>query len=104
MKNKDSRRIIGTFSEVSNLIKSFPQVIYDCIVNPEDEYWQFFLKIREFLRFMLMPKVSESQLVEMDNALDRLMNDRMRLTRINVSEKGFVKKEYISLIFLSIKG
>ena len=36
MKAKESRGIIGTFSEVSNLIQSFPQVAYDYILDYED--------------------------------------------------------------------
>ena len=45
-----------------------------------------------------MPKISESQLVEMDEVLEGVMNDRMRLTRISTSAKsgGCEKKEYFS--------
>ena len=63
MKVKKSRRIIGTFAEVSCLIRSFPQMAYDHIRNSNDPYWQFLLKIRSFLRFLLMPKITDQQVL-----------------------------------------
>ena len=64
MKVKGSRRIIGTFAEVSNLIRSMTQLLYDHIKDTDDPYWQWFLQIRKFLRFMLMPKLTESQVTK----------------------------------------
>ena len=45
MKNKQSRRIIGTFAEISNLIRSFPQFAFDSILDTSDEYWRWLLKV-----------------------------------------------------------
>jgi len=45
MKVKRTRRIIGTFAEVSTLIRSFPQLIYDHIKDSTDEHWKWLLKV-----------------------------------------------------------
>ena len=49
MKVKSTRRIIGTFSQISTLIRSFTQVAYDNILDTDDEYYQWLLKIRKLL-------------------------------------------------------
>ena len=81
MKNKDTRRIIGTFSEVSLLIRSFPQIIYNYVKDGQDKFWQWFFSIGRFLRFMLMPELTNSQIVAMNETLISLMNMRLKLTR-----------------------
>ena len=45
--------LIGTFAEVGTLIRSFPQLMYDHIKDPSNDYWQWLLAIRQFLRFKL---------------------------------------------------
>ena len=76
MRNKASRQILGTFAEVSNLIRSSTQVLYDYIKDPNDDYWKWLLLIRKFLKFMLMPEISESQVLAMEELLDKMMNLR----------------------------
>ena len=49
--------------------------------DPTNDYWQWFLKIREYLRYLQMFQYSDSQLDIMDSKLDDLMNTRMKLTR-----------------------
>ena len=83
MQQKCSRKIIGTFSEVRNLIQSLPQLLYNHIRDPNDNYWQWLLLIRRFLRYILMPQLTDSQIIEMDRTLDILMNVRLNLTRIS---------------------
>ena len=61
MKRKESRQIVGTFSETACLIRSFTQVAYNHIQDPSNEYWQWLLHIRQFLRFLTMGKITESQ-------------------------------------------
>ena len=63
MKIKGSRRIIGTFSEIACLIRSLPQLLFDEIKNTEDPFWKWLLLIRNFLRFVLMPSITESQVI-----------------------------------------
>ena len=82
MKLKDSRRVIGTFSQVATLIRSFSQILYNQIKNPENPYWKWILLIRKFLRFVSMSQVSSSQLAQMDACLCELMNTRLRLTKV----------------------
>ena len=66
MKNKDTRRIIGTFSEVGNLIRSITQILYNHVEDTNDPYWQWLLVIRKFFRFMSMPILTDSQIDDMD--------------------------------------
>lgn len=61
MKLKVSRRIIGTFAEISNLVRSFTQLVYDQILDCTNPYWLWLLKIRQFLRYVSMPTISDSQ-------------------------------------------
>ena len=61
MKIKESRQIVGTFSETACLIRLFTQIAYNQIQDPSNEYWQWFLLIRQFLRFLTMQKITESQ-------------------------------------------
>ena len=61
MKVKASRKVVGTFAEIGCLIRSITQILYDYIKDPLDDYWIWLIQIRHFLRFMLMPKISESQ-------------------------------------------
>ena len=85
MRQKASRRIPGTFAEIGNLIRSFTQVMFDHIRNFDDEYWLWLLEIRMFLRYILMPEISQSQLKAMNETLIDLMNTRLRLTKIKNS-------------------
>ena len=61
MKRKESRQIVGTFSETACLIRSLTQIAYNNIQDPSNEYWQWLLHIRQFLRFLTMQKITESQ-------------------------------------------
>ena len=63
MKVKKSRRIIGTFAEVSCLVRSFSQMAYDNIQDFTDPYWQWLLSIRKYLRYILMPKITDQQVL-----------------------------------------
>ena len=67
MKNKVSRRIIGTFAEIGLLVRSFTQLIFDNIKNVQDPYYLWLLEIRDFLRFILMPKLRNSQVIFQQN-------------------------------------
>ena len=51
----------GTFAEVGNLIRSLTQVLYDRIQDVNDQYWLWLIDIRSYLRYMLMPKISTTQ-------------------------------------------
>ena len=87
MKNKASRRIVGTFSEMANLIRSLTQLLYDHLANSEDYYWQLLLGIRKLLKFIAMPKLSAHQIDQMDAVIQKTVNLRMKLTKIeNVVE------------------
>ena len=81
MKVKSSRKIIGCFAEISTLIRSFPQLFYNNIKDHSDPYWIWLIKIREFLRYMQMPQISDNQIEKMELTLDTLMNMRLDLTR-----------------------
>ena len=61
MSRKESRQIVGTFSETACLIRCITQIAYNHIQDPSNEYWQWLLHIRQFLRFLTMPKITESQ-------------------------------------------
>ena len=74
MKNKASRKIVGTFAEIANLIRSLTQIMYDHIKNRQDEHFLWLIEIRRFLRYMLMPKISETQLKRIDLMLYNLIN------------------------------
>ena len=94
MKQKVSRKIVGTFSEISCLLRSLTQIMFDHIKNPQDEFWMWLLAIRKFLRFMLMPEITESQLNSMNETLENVMNTRMRLTRVtNINNSKSKKKK-----------
>ena len=82
MQQKQSRKMIGNFSEVNNFIRSITQLIYNHIKDFDDPYWIWLLRIRKFLRFMLMPQLTESQVKAMGETLENLMNIRLHLTRI----------------------
>ena len=58
------------------------QLLFDHIVDTQDEYWLWLLEIRKFLKFVLMPKVTESQLEQMELTLTKMMNIRLKLTRV----------------------
>ena len=81
MKSKNTRNVIGTFAEVSNLIRSFTQVAYNHIQDYENRYWQWLLSLRRFLRFVTMYQISESQVQAMEAALEDLMSFRFELTK-----------------------
>ena len=74
--------MIGNFSEVSNFIRSITQLIYNHIKDFDDPHWIWLLRIRKFLRFMLMPQLTESQVKAMGETLENLMDIRLKLTRI----------------------
>ena len=61
MKVKGSWRIVGTFAELTNLIQSITQLLFDHVKDTNDPYWLWLIQIRKFLRFMLMPKITDSQ-------------------------------------------
>ena len=84
MKTKQSRRIVGTFSEVSTLIRSLSQIIYDQIKDPSDPYWIWMLYIRSYLRYNQMSRISECQVDELDSTLTEMMNMRLSLTKVVV--------------------
>ena len=49
MKVKHSRRIVGTFAEISTLIRTLPQLLFDQIQDPTDDYWKWFLKVQKVI-------------------------------------------------------
>ena len=61
MKIKVSRRVVGTFAEVSNLVRSLTQLLSDHIGDTSNPYWKWLLLIRQYLRFVSMPAMSDSQ-------------------------------------------
>ena len=61
MKVKDSRRIIGTFSEVGNLIRSITQLLYDHVRDTQNPYRRWLILIRHYLQYIRMPKISQTQ-------------------------------------------
>ena len=63
MKNKESRRVTGTFAEIAQLIRSATQVLFDIVKNSDDPYYKWLIQIRRFLRFTLMSKISEQQVM-----------------------------------------
>ena len=63
------------------MVRLFPQLLFDHISDPQDPLWQFYLKVRGFLQYVQMPRISESQVNELDELLIELMNQRMELTR-----------------------
>ena len=52
---------LGTFAEVAMLIRSITQILYDVVQDFQNPYWLWLLDIRCYLRYMLMPKISTSQ-------------------------------------------
>ena len=102
MQQKANRRIIGTFSEIRNLIQSFTQLVYNNVKDYEDPHWLWILEIRKFLRYMLMPELTKSQVRAMSETLERTMDIRLKLTRIiddsagnglNIGEKAKPKHD-----------
>ena len=61
MKNKSSRKIVGTFSQVSTLVRSFPMLIFDHIHDVEDDYWKWLITLRQFLCYIQMYKITDNQ-------------------------------------------
>ena len=88
MKSKNTRNVIGTFAEVSNLIRSITQVAYNHILDHENRYWQWLLSLRRFLRFVTMYQISESQVQAMEAALEDVMSFRFELTKKPDIEKN----------------
>lgn len=82
MQQKAKRRIIGTFSEIRNLIQSFTQITFGHIKDYQDPQWLWLLEIRKFLRYMLMPVLTEDQVKAMSETLEKTMNIRLKLTRV----------------------
>ena len=62
---------------------------------PEDEYYQLLLLIRDFVRYVLMHKLSKVQVQDMDDVLLRLMELRMKLTRIEEPNRKKGKSNYL---------
>ena len=87
MKNKTSRKVVGTFSEIANFIWSFTQVAYNNIQDRNNDYWQWLLCIRKFLRFVTLYKITETQVQAMEATLEQLMSFRFKLTKRVVSTK-----------------
>jgi phosphatidylserine/phosphatidylglycerophosphate/cardiolipin synthase-like enzyme len=73
---------IGTFAEMSCLIRSSTQVFYDHLKDPHDLFWKWLLLIRKFLRFINMQTITETQLILMDATLEELMTLRLYLTKV----------------------
>ena len=88
MKVKNTCNVIGTFAEISCLIRSFTQVVYNCIQDHENRYWQWLLSLRRFLRFVTMYQLAESQVQAMETALEDLMSFRFELTKRTNNEEG----------------
>ena len=76
------------------LIWSLPQLIYNHIKDVNDPYWQWFLEIQKFLRYMLMHEISDNQIDEMKFVLDSMMNTRLKLTKILVTKMNENNLEY----------
>ena len=89
MKNKQSRQVIGTFSQIATLIRSITQLLYNFVDDSEDQYWQWLLLIRKFLRFITMPELSQNQLNLMNETLYKMMNTRLDLTRVSFHRTYF---------------
>ena len=81
MSNKGSRRVIGTFAELSNLIRSITQLLFNHIKLTNDPFWLWLLQIRHFLRFMLMPKLTNSQ-------VSIPKNDKMCTKKLALNDDG----------------
>ena len=88
MKNKASRSIVGTFSEVSTFIRLLPLILYDHIDDPQNDHWLFLLSIRKFLRYVHMKSISSQQLHSLQYSLKEVLNRRIRLSK--TSENGQV--------------
>ena len=65
-----------------------PQVVYLCIQDHENRYWQWLLSLRRFLRFVTMYQLAESQVQAMETALEDLMSFRFELTKRTNNEEG----------------
>ena len=87
MKQKASRRIVGTFSEMATLMKLFTQIFYDVVKDTSDPYWIWVLEIRELVRYVHMSRMSENQVILLDDAVRKVMSTRMELTRKNSSDE-----------------
>ena len=61
MKIKSTRNVPGTFAEIALFIRSLTQILYDNIQDFKDPYYLWLIEIRCFLRYMLMPKITTSQ-------------------------------------------
>ena len=61
---------------------------------PEDEYYQLLLLIRDFVRYVLMHRLSRLQAEKMDKCLQQLMELRMKLTRLEPAQRKKNKSNY----------
>ena len=61
MKTKVSRHVMGTFSEISNFIRSFTQMMYDYLGDTSNPYYKWLLEIRTFVRYVSMTEITISQ-------------------------------------------
>ena len=49
MEQKNTRKFVGTFSEVANFIQSVTQLFYNHLKDSQDPYWQWLLSIRQLI-------------------------------------------------------
>ena len=86
MKSKATRRIIGTFSEIGNLIRSLPQILFDHILDTQDPFQLWLFQLRSFLRYISMQSITDTQIDEKDLHLEKMMNARINLTKVSRTE------------------
>jgi hypothetical protein len=61
--------------------------MYNHLRDPKDPFWQWLLHIRRLLRFILSPKLTESQLNCMNETIEMVMNTRIKLTKVDNREE-----------------
>ena len=65
--------------------------------DPKDPFWQWLLSIRKLLRFILSPKLTESQLQSMNETLEIVMNTRITLTKSDKQDETSDKSDEVEL-------
>ena len=63
-------------------INNIDKPLHHHIKDYQDPQWLWLLEIRKFLRYMLMPVLTEDQVKAMSETLEKTMNIRLKLTRV----------------------
>ena len=61
------------------LVRLLPLLVRNKIMEPNDDYWQLFLKLQQIIELVCAPQISEAQIAVLNNIVDEYLEDRFCL-------------------------